>query len=143
MILLLIIGIPLLAGIALWIIGANIMDWRAESIELSGVVLTTIFGILMFISVIALCLAYGSADATVAQYEARYESLKYQMDHDFYETENEVGKAQLIDQVREWNEELASNKKLQRNIWIGAFIPNIYDEFEFIPLETPEKGGKG
>lgn len=140
MIVLLVIGALLLAGIALWIIGAHIMDWRGESIELSGAVLTLIFGSLMLISVIALVYTYTTADASAAQNRTRYESLVYQWNNDFYETENEIGKAQLVDQIREWNEDLAANKKLQRNVWFGAFIPNIYDEFEFIPLE---KGGEG
>ena len=137
MIVLLVIGALLLAGITLWII-AHFCWWFAA--ELGGAIMTLLFGAFLLISVVALVFAYTTADATAAQNRTRYESLVYQWNNDFYETENEIGKAQLVDQIRKWNEELAANKKLQRNVWIGAFIPNIYDEFEFIPLE---KGGEG
>ena len=32
-------------------------------------------------------------------------------------------------------EDLSANQKNQRDFWIGIYIPNIYDQFEFIELK--------
>lgn len=39
-----------------------------------------------------------------------------------------------MDEIREWNEDLAYRKAIQRNFWVGIYYPNIYDNLEFIPL---------
>lgn len=36
------------------------------------------------------------------------------------------------DEIREWNEDLAWYKANQNDFWIGVFIPDIFDQFEFI-----------
>ena len=38
----------------------------------------------------------------------------------------------IIDDVQRYNEYIAYNKALQKDIWIGIFIPNIYDDFYII-----------
>ena len=78
---------------------------------------------------------YIAADATVSRMSAERESLVYQAQMNFYDNDNNVGKKELLNQITEWNVDLESSKKLQRNLWVGCYIPNIYDQFEKIPLE--------
>lgn len=40
----------------------------------------------------------------------------------------------LASDIAEYNAKIISGKKYQKNFWIGAFIPNIYDEFELIEV---------
>ena len=40
----------------------------------------------------------------------------------------------LMEDIEEWNTDLAYHKQIQRNFWVGIFYPNIYDDFEFIEL---------
>ena len=65
----------------------------------------------------------------------RYNMLVYQYENGFYNNENEVGKYELIRDIRLWNEDLSKYKELQDDLWVGIFHPNIYDQFEFIELD--------
>ena len=71
----------------------------------------------------------------VPAYRVRYESLVYQYENNLYENDNDVGKKELMYEIQEWNEDLANGKAYQRDFWVGIFIPNIYDEFDFIEVD--------
>lgn len=88
----------------------------------------------LLISTIGLASVYISADASVAKWETQYESLTYQLENNLYDNDNDIGKKELMDEIHEWNGNLAYCKAIQRNFWVGIYYPNIYDNFEFIPL---------
>lgn len=90
--------------------------------------------IALLISTIGLAAVYIGADASVAKWETQYESLTYQLENNLYDNDNDIGKKELMDEIREWNEDLAYCKEIQRNFWVGIYYPNIYDSLEFIPL---------
>ena len=71
----------------------------------------------------------------IASNEQRYEALVYQVENEIYENDNDVGKYELYNQVREWNEDLAEGKAMQNDFWFGIFYPDIFDKFEFIELK--------
>lgn len=73
-------------------------------------------------------------DAKIAKYQARYDSLVYQYENDIYDNDNDLGKRDLMEDIEEWNTDLAYHKRIQRNFWVGIFYPNIYDYFDFIEL---------
>ena len=84
---------------------------------------------------------YCEAPGIIAANEQIYNSLTYQIENEFYTNANEVGKAELMRQITEWNKELAKGKTEQRNFWYGIFLPNIYDQFEYISLDSVKGGG--
>lgn len=88
----------------------------------------------LLISTIGLAAVYIGADASVAKWETQYESLTYQLENNLYDNDNDIGKKELMDEIHEWNGNLAYCKKIQRNFWVGIYYPNVYDNFEFIPL---------
>ena len=98
-----------------------------------------VFAALLFIicSLIFLADAYIEADAEAAKNNARYESLVYQLENDLYDNDNDLGKKELYNEIRKWNEELAYYKTMQDDFWLGIYFPNIYDQLEFI-----EYGGR-
>lgn len=90
--------------------------------------------IALLISTIGLASVYINADASVAKWETHYESLTYQLENNLYDNDNDIGKKELMDEIRKWNEDLAYCKEIQRNFWVGIYYPNVYDNLEFIPL---------
>lgn len=93
----------------------------------------TLAGVLsVVISMIILCCSYTGLDGQIAAYQARYESLTYQYENDIYDNDNDLGKKELMSEIQEWNEDLARYKANQDDFWIGIYIPDVYDQFEFI-----------
>ena len=101
-------------------------------------ILTGISGIAIVVSIAIMTDRYSHADADVAKYQQRYESLTYQYENDFYNNDNDVGKYELVFQIEYWNTDLAYRKTIQRDFWLGIYYPNIYDQFEFIKLDKEE-----
>lgn len=73
-------------------------------------------------------------NGTIAKNKAKYDLLVYQYENEFYENDNDIGKFELLSEIREWNEDLAEGKANQHDFWIGVFYPDIFDEFEFIDI---------
>lgn len=93
------------------------------------------FGVLgVIISIVFLCVAYIGIDGDVERNQVRYDSLMYQYENCLYDNDNDVGKKELMSEIQSWNEDLAWGKTMQRNPWIGIYIPNVYDQFDFIEL---------
>lgn len=137
MLLLLIFGIGLATGIVLYIIGTR-REWTCDLDDI-GVAFNFIFGVILGACFIAIAIIHISAPEKVEKDKVRYEMLTYQWENDIYDNDNDLGKRDLVEQIREWNEDLAAGKRMQHDIWVGAFVPDIYDQFEFIPLERSEK----
>ena len=100
------------------------------SIVFGAVILTTT----TLIMIVVLCVGYIGVDAYIDSCNVRYEMLKTQYDNHFYDNDNDVGKQELVSKIQDWNEDLAYNKRIQRDLWLGIFYPNIYDQFDYIEI---------
>ena len=120
--------------VAVFVIGvlATIFTDKFSGLHIAAVCTLIAGVILLVISVIIFPLRYIDADASVAKWETHYESLTYQLENNLYN--HDFDKKKLMDEILEWNENLAYHKKIQRNFWVGIYYPNVYDGLEFIPL---------
>lgn len=122
--------------VALFVIGALatifIDEWSDLHIAAVRILVVGVF--LLAISAVSFTINYIGADASVARWEKQYESLTYQLENNLYDNDNDIGRKELMNEIREWNEDLAYHKEIQRNFWVGIYHPNIYDSLEFIPL---------
>lgn len=101
-----------------------------------GEVLAVVFGIVVGISLICMICDYSTQDATIAANKQRYGGITYEISSGIYANDYNISTANVIDKARKWNEDLASNKLMQRNFWIGIYIPNIYDNFQYIDYNS-------
>lgn len=122
--------------VAIFVIGVLAVIFTDE-LNNSHIVAMFILGVgicLLVISTFIFAINYIGTEASIAGWEKRYESLTYQSENNLYDNDNDIGKKELMNEIRKWNEDLAYHKEIQRNFWVGIYYPNIYDNFEFIPL---------
>lgn len=124
--------IVLLFSIMIMLISAK-KNWDAVNFIGIGLTVTTV--VLCVIMIFVMAVRHLGNDGYVASMHHRYDSLVYQAENHLYDDDIHVSKKALADQITSWNEDLAENKTNQKDLWIGIFVPDIYDEFEFIPIE--------
>lgn len=103
-------------------------SWLFLAIALISLIVTLV----MLIDIIG---SHTNVDAYVAENQMRYEMLVYQYENDIYDNDNDLGKRDLMEDIQEWNEDLAYYREAQDDFWVGIFHPNVYDQFEFIELK--------
>lgn len=106
-----------------------------DSVWLFSFIGAILFGVVDILIIICAIDVNIRKEAAVAYWQQRYDAIVYQLENNLYDNDNDVGKKELYNQIQEWNEELAANKVMQDNIWVGMFYPDVFDDFEFIPLE--------
>lgn len=120
---------------AIMIIGIVIHKVRGWE-DVFGECIAVIFGIIVAVSLICMVCSYSTKDATVASNQQRYKGITYEINSGIYTNNYNISTANVIDEARDWNEDLAGNKLMQRNVWVGIYIPNIYDDFQYIDYNT-------
>ncbi len=109
-------------------------SWDFEWLGMLSAVLTFVAGIAAAIMLIVIIVNNVGVEAKIESNKQRYDSLVYQAENNLYENDNDLGKKELVNQIQEWNEDLAEGKVLQDDFWVGIFYADIYDEFDFIPM---------
>lgn len=112
-----------------------------EKYDLDGALIFCYFiaicmAIFIIISGFIMIISHGAVDAKVAANVERYESLTYQLENDLYDNDNDLGKKELYDEIREWNEDVVYYQNIQDNFWFGIYYPNIFDQFKTIEYEA-------
>lgn len=100
-----------------------------------GLLLSVCGWVALAISLIVLGVNHINLKGTLLKIHQRYDSLTYQYENDIYNNDNDLEKRDLMNDIQKWNEDLAWYREAQNDFWIGVFIPDIYDQFEYIALE--------
>ena len=103
-------------------------------VSMLSTIISVIAGIAFVVMLIIVIVNNVGVEASIEANKQRYESLIYQAENNLYENDNDLGKKELVNQIQEWNEDLAEGKALQDDFWVGIFYADIYDEFYFIPM---------
>lgn len=105
---------------------------RAHNVFFISGMSTLISSVLTVLFLIIIVFTHIGTDAEVAQRKAQYDALTYKLESEFARDEFGLLNNETIDEVQEWNEDLAYLKAMQRDFWMGIFYPNIYDDLELI-----------
>ena len=73
-----------------------------------------------------------SANDTLLDKKIEYYGLVHQMENEVYKHDDAVTSDDVYADIVEWNRQLASNKKNEHSWLIGMFVPNIYDQLDYI-----------
>jgi len=81
-------------------------------------------------------LLHFGLDSQRLSVETKYEELVFRVEAAGNYTSDPAALDTLLSEVGTWNSDISWKKQMQRNRWIGVFIPNIYDNVESIPYEA-------
>lgn len=118
--------------VGIWLVEG---DGYVEVVGVISIVASVICTFAVVIMILAAAINNIGTAGLIASNEQRYESLVYQLENNLYDNDNDLGKKELYNQIQSWNEDLANGKRMQRDIWVGMFYPNVYDNFTYIELE--------
>lgn len=107
-------------------------------------VLVLIIGVVGTVISMAIFAAnYLGLEGTIAEYKEHYNTIMFEVENKLYDDDvTTVSQRELVKEIQHWNCYLAKRKAIQHNFWIGIYIPDIYDDFEFIPLDGLLKEGE-
>lgn len=109
----------------------------------AAVIPGTIGFIGLIVSVIILAGNYIGLEGDIAEYKEHYNTIMFEVENKLYDDDvTTVSQRELVKEIQKWNCDLAEKRKNQHNFWIGIYIPDIYDDFEFIPLDGLLKEGE-
>lgn len=128
----LLIGVVLAAFVGFLILALVTRD-TCDPVCYTSVCFAVISSLTLIIAVFAFILANIGIEGRLEAEKMRYESLVSQAENHLYDSDNNIGKKELADDIREWNEDLAKYKKMKEDIWLKDFYPMEVDELKFIP----------
>lgn len=95
-----------------------------------------ICGLLSLIMLFIIICNNAGTGGMIALHQERYKALTYKVESENSRDNLGLLNKDYVDEIQSWNEDLAKNKSLQRDFWLGVFYPNIYDDFETIDLDN-------
>ena len=123
--------ILLLIGVVVFTVIAFKLDDNIFA-QFLGQTLSTIAAIGCVIGfIIVLGNAFYSASTEVSGYTAKmeeYNSIEYKLDNlDSYVDEFDINKANVIEEIQEWNKTVKEKQILTHNVFVGIMHPNYWD----------------
>lgn len=100
--------------------------------------------IALLFSLLTICLISVAVAArigiagTIRAKEEEYKALIFKVQSEAVRDEFGLLNKEFIDEIQEWNKDIAAGQEWQDDFWIGIFYPPIYDKFETINLESME-----
>ena len=133
----------LIIGIGLIVIGCinwsykkntlfDFLYYNDDTLRFIGDIITFISGFIMIIMIIILCFMYIGIDARVEQSKETFDAITYKVESGACRDEFGLLNKEVIDEIQDWNEDITYYKNLQKDFWVGIFVPNVYDQFETI-----------
>lgn len=125
-----------LVGVLLFRVGHGFRLGRARLDEI-GAGMEVIFGFIMIFALGAMAITYTGVDAEIAKKQQHHDFLVAQYKTGIYDS-SVYSQYNLLQKIDEWNCDLAEKQKLTHNYWVGVFVPDYYDDLEYITVNLFE-----
>ena len=121
----------LVLGAALWALAEHFEWYGTETVTkfITGIVIVA-----LVIECIVFAAEYINVKSQVAADRQEFESLYYQYEAVMTDTEYTRGHYELMSDIAAWNKSLAWHQTAQHDFWIGPFVPDVYDSYEYITI---------
>ena len=129
--------------IGLFLVGLLLLNvghrfWlKSVRLDSVGAGMTVIFGFIMILALISMATTYAGVDAEIAKKQQHHDFLVAQYKTGVYDR-SVYSKYNLLQKIDEWNCDLAEKQKLTHNYWVGIFVPDYYDDLEYITVNLFE-----
>lgn len=101
-----------------------------------GILFSVTSGIFLAIGLIVLVAVYAWLDGYKATEQTQYKSLIFKAQTERIRDDFGIVNKSYIDEVQEWNEDLAAYEANSNNVWIGIFYPkSLCEGLEYIDLD--------
>lgn len=114
------------------IVGIGLVTQNDYTVESFGWVTVAISGIIMAIMIAVFACTYSGVNAQVEKNKERYNAITYKVESGACRDEFGLLNKEVIDEIQNWNENITYYKNIQKDFWVGIFVPNVYDQFETI-----------
>lgn len=122
-----------LVGILLLNVGHRFKRLRRANLDDVGAGMTVIFGFIMFFALVGMAITYIGIDAEIAKKQQHRDFLIAQYKTGVYDS-SVYSKYNLLQKIDEWNCDLAEKQKLTHDYWVGIFVPDYWDDLDYITV---------
>lgn len=126
-----------LVGILLYKIGSRFRRLRKRGVDNVGVGMMVIFGVILMFMLVMTSIDYIGVDAEMAKKQQHRDFLVTQYKTGVYDS-SVYSQYNLLQKIDEWNCDLAEKQKLTHDYWVGIFVPDYYDDLEYITVNLFE-----
>ena len=91
----------------------------------------------MILALIDMAITYIGVDAEIAKKQQHRDFLVAQYKTGVYDS-SVYSQYNLLQKIDEWNCNLAEMQKLTHDYWVGIFVPDYYDDLEYITVNLFE-----
>lgn len=123
---------------------ASFKHYCTEIFTVCAAVAPGVFGCIgLIVSIAIFAQNYLGLEGDIAEYKEHYNTIIFEVENKLYDDDvTTVSQRELVKEIQSWNCDLAKRREIQHDFWIGIYIPDIYDDFEFIPLDGLLKEGE-
>ena len=127
-----------MVGFLIYQIGGKIKKMRVrDCMENVGGGMTVIFSLILAFMLIAMAITYIGVDAEIAKKQQHRDFLVTQYKTGIYDS-SAYSQYNLLQKIDEWNCDLAEKQKLTHDYWVGIFVPDYYDDLDYITVNLFE-----
>lgn len=136
------IMICLIVGIILCFVVAgfclNRWDNWADLVGIISVALGMIGVVVLIILTVAIITVHANPEGKLAAYQTEKAMLEYRLDQKEYLNDNNVGMTELMEDIAEYNSNLAEAQHGLKNPWVNWFYADYVNELTPIILDNPD-----